>query len=65
MFARNVQGHIWHVDETYVYLDKVNMAQILSQCQEEVYLGLQQIAVEHQTIGAVADQYPANLELFQ
>jgi hypothetical protein len=41
------------------------MAQSLSQCQEEVHLGLQQIAVEHQTVAAVAELYPAEVELFQ
>jgi len=41
------------------------MAQSLSQCQEEVHFGLQQIAVVHQEIGAVAEQDFAKVVLFQ
>jgi hypothetical protein len=41
------------------------MVQSLSHCQEEVHLGLKQIAVEHQKVAAVAELYPAEVELFQ
>ena len=41
------------------------MAQSLSQCQEEVHLGLKQIAVAHQEVGADAEQDSAKVELFQ
>lgn len=53
MFADNVWRHIWQVDETYVCLDKEKMAQSLSQCQEEVHLGQQQIAVAEQDFAKV------------
>ena len=41
------------------------MVQSLSQCQEEVHLGLKQIAVVHRKVGAVAEQDSAKLVLFQ
>lgn len=65
MFAHNMWGHIRQVDETYVYLDRVKMAQSLFQCQEEVHLGPKQIAVAHQKVGAVAEQDSAKVVLFQ
>jgi hypothetical protein len=41
------------------------MVQSLSQCQEAVYLRLKEIAVEHQKEAALAELYPAKVELFQ
>jgi len=41
------------------------VAQSLSMCQEEVHLGLKEIAVEHHKVQAVAEQDSAKVVLFQ
>lgn len=65
MFADNVWADARQVQETYACLGKEKMVQSLSQHQEEVHLGLKQIAVDCQKLWAVVGHYSAIVELFQ